>query len=296
MNVIYFVVPTMVLAGMLGGAVNLFLADAASEKPLRWWKHLIIGIAAALIVPVFLNMISSNLVSQIEGPISAKGVLSNLLVLDGFCVLAAMSSRAFIRSLTDRLMQQVNDYKKQSDEANKTMQHSIKKVEGGVAEAKMLANIAQDAPKVQAPAAAVPARAVNVEAPNVDDAPPEIAPGSAPNDPWKNVFGGHRIDKEKGRELFAKVLPLESAPGWYGIELTVTALPGAPALTEPVQFFIHDTFVNNKPSVIPANNTATLHLKGWGAFTVGVLTDKGTCKLELDLAEMESAPAEFRSR
>jgi hypothetical protein len=301
MNVIYFIVPTMVLSGMLGGAVNLFIADPATEKPLRWWKHLLIGIAAALIVPVFLNMISSNLVSQIEGPIGTSGPLSKLLVLDGFCVLAAISSRAFIRSLTDRLMQQVNDYKKQNDEANKTMQHSIKKVEGGVEEAKMLANIAQDAPKVQAPAVAaaaapVAARGLNVEAFSSDDALPEIRPGTEPNDPWKRVFGGHRVDKEKGRELSAKVVALESAPGWYGIELTVSALPGAAALNTPVQFFLHDTFLNNKPIVTPANNIATLHLKGWGAFTVGVLTDEGTCKLELDLAELSSAPLEFRSR
>lgn len=124
----------------------------------------------------------------------------------------------------------------------------------------------------------------------------EILPGNIPDDPWKGVFGGKSIDKEKGRLLSAQVEELKSSPGWYSVTLSVTSLPKHPPLEGSVRFFIHDTFPNNRPTVYVAGGVAVLRLKAWGAFTVGVLADDGKTKLELDLANLESAPDEFRSR
>lgn len=342
MTITHLIILSMVAAGMLGGAVNFFMADPPPEKaapansttekssgakPLKWWQHLIIGVSAAFVVPVFLNMISSTLISEIKGYITDPGILSKLLVLDGFCLLAAISSRAFIRSMSDFLLQQVKEVreqvkqnKQQMDETQKTttdvkkavedvkqqteektqklgeLENSLKDVKDGVEDAKMLANIAQDASKVNVAPPPPKARAMGGSDDASGGAPFVPVPGNAPNDPWKGVFGKECIDKQKGRQLSAKVAPILSQPGWYAIELTVSTLPGAPPLLKPVQFFIHDTFPNNKPWVQPVNNSAVLHLKGWGAFSVGALADDGGCKLELDLSELEDAPAEFRSR
>ena len=52
----------MILAGLLGGAANYFLADRAGENARHGWqKYLVLGVVAALTVPLFLNMISSTL-------------------------------------------------------------------------------------------------------------------------------------------------------------------------------------------------------------------------------------------
>ena len=44
------------------------------------------------------------------------------------------------------------------------------------------------------------------------------------------------------------------------------------------------------------NRVARLTVSAWGAFTVGVLMDDGSTELELDLSQVPSAPALFRSR
>jgi hypothetical protein len=164
-----------------------------------------------------------------------------------------------------------------------------------VKEAKLLASIAQDSPKIlvaqENPLAASAALDALAAAPAMD-----AKPGSAPDDPWKNVFGGKSVDKARGRLVSANVEPLKFFPGWYSLELRVESMRGAPPLEGEVRFFLHDSFPNNKPWVRAADGIATLHLKTWGAFTVGVLAEGGATRLELDLANLSTAPTDFRSR
>lgn len=157
-------------------------------------------------------------------------------------------------------------------------------------EARLVAGIAGDAPIVNLP----PVTDVTVS--NLHTISSTIQPGDYANDPWKGVFGGKSVDPVKGRRLAAQVEPLSSSPGWYSVTLTVTNTEGAPPVTGDVQFFIHDTFLNSRPLVRAVNGSAVLRLKAWGAFTTGVLADNGETKLELDLADLETAPMEFRER
>ncbi len=123
----------------------------------------------------------------------------------------------------------------------------------------------------------------------------EITPGN-PDDPWNERFGGSSINND--RELQAEVKPVPGSSGLYAIRLTVRSLhPESNPLKGAVQFFLHPTFRNDKPVVtVGPNGIAELNLKAWGAFTVGALADDGKTKLELDLSQLESAPAEFRNR
>lgn len=154
-----------------------------------------------------------------------------------------------------------------------------------VKEAKLLAGIAQDSAKLE-----------TAPPPQLADAAMDVVPGNALDDPWKGVFGGKSIDTAAGRLLSANVEELKNLPGWFSIALRVTSLPGSQALTGRVRFFLHDSFPNSKPWVDAVEGVATLQIKAWGAFTVGVLADGGATRLELDLAELESAPILFRSR
>lgn len=67
MNTIWIILLVMIGSGVLGGVMNFFIADPQAERPLKWWQHVVVGVAAALMVPLFLNMISSGLIDAIRG-------------------------------------------------------------------------------------------------------------------------------------------------------------------------------------------------------------------------------------
>ncbi|MCW3097696.1 MAG: hypothetical protein JWL77_3314 [Chthonomonadaceae bacterium] len=72
-------------------------------------RSVVSGIGAAALVPLFLNLTSSNLVDHIKGNSVAKIPPDSFFyfVFAGLCLLAAISSTAFIRSLSDKVLAQV---------------------------------------------------------------------------------------------------------------------------------------------------------------------------------------------
>lgn len=117
MNDLMLIVIVLFVSGVVGGLINFFLVDPNVEKPLSWWQHALVGIGASFMVPLFLNMISSNLIDSILGNIGKPAELSKIFVLAGFCLVAAVSSRAFIRTISDKVLQEVRNIKKKADEA-----------------------------------------------------------------------------------------------------------------------------------------------------------------------------------
>jgi hypothetical protein len=170
----------------------------------------------------------------------------------------------------------------------KDFEIELNQIKEELKETKLVANIAQDVMKVESAAINNPEDSKSLSE--------EFKPGNAPNDPWKGVFGGNNFDKNFGRILTASVVELKNIQGWYSVSLSVKSTGANSELTGTVQFFLHDTFPNNRPIVTAINNQAVLNIRAWGAFTVGAVTDNGQCKLELDLAQLDSAPLEFRSR
>jgi len=101
----------MIAAGLLGGAVNHFLSQETNPGQEYFGRSLWVGMAASFMVPLFLNMISSNLIDSIHGNATTPGDKSKLLVFAGFCLVAAISSRAFIRTLSDRVLREAKEAK-----------------------------------------------------------------------------------------------------------------------------------------------------------------------------------------
>ena len=116
------------------------------------------------------------------------------------------------------------------------------------------------------------------------------APGAKANDPWNGVFGGKPV--ANGRRLSATVRKLDS--DWYGIDLEVVSEDSNNPLTGAVQFFLHPTFKNDRPTITVRDGRAHLYLEAYGAFTVGAVADNGDTELELDLATDERYPKRFR--
>lgn len=91
----------MVLAGAFGGVVNYLIEKKGNPEQSSWLRSVVVGIAASFLVPLFLSMISSDLVSRSESDSGA------MLVFTGFCLVAAISSLGFIRRLSDKVLQEV---------------------------------------------------------------------------------------------------------------------------------------------------------------------------------------------
>jgi hypothetical protein len=119
-------------------------------------------------------------------------------------------------------------------------------------------------------------------------------PGMVPSDPWKGSFGGK--SEVAGRRLEASVERSADAANPFRLTLRVVSTePRRNPLSGSVQFFLHDTFKNDRPIVtVGPDGAAQLVLRAYGAFTVGALADDGKTRLELDLATLQDAPEEFR--
>lgn len=92
----------MILAGLLGGVANYFLAERSNEPHGKdFAKYAVLGVVAALTVPLFLNMISSNLLEM------ARARPVNLFVFAGFCLIFVLFSRRFVENVVNRLLQQL---------------------------------------------------------------------------------------------------------------------------------------------------------------------------------------------
>jgi hypothetical protein len=136
MNLKYFsvIIGVILFAGTLGGWMNYLASREQTEKDdktgaegmarnkltsLRWlglYRSLLLGIGAAFLVPLFLNMISSTLVENIHSP--EKGYdYPKILVFLGFCLVAAISSTAFIKTISERVIKLAEEAKETGREA-----------------------------------------------------------------------------------------------------------------------------------------------------------------------------------
>jgi hypothetical protein len=117
---------------------------------------------------------------------------------------------------------------------------------------------------------------------------------NSPDDPQKGKWGGKA--EANGRRLSAKV-EASSLPELYKITLTVQSTDENNPLAGLVKFHLHNSFRNQHPLIAVQDGKAVLKLSMvYGAFTVGVEADDGKTRLELDLAELDDAPKDFRER
>ncbi len=116
-----------------------------------------------------------------------------------------------------------------------------------------------------------------------------------PQDTHKNKFG--RYPTRNRRALSASVTPLPFLEGEYLVTLRVKGEEHW-TLTGEVIFHLDLSFAGRDlipPTIkqVAHNNSASIQLTAWGAFTVGVLCDENLTNLELDLASLSDAPDEF---
>lgn len=98
----------MITAGVLGGIANYFLSERQNDTGRRdWGKFLTLGVIAALTVPLFLNMISSNLLE------AARTRPVDFFVFAGFCLIYVVASRRVFENLANKLMGQMDQMRRE---------------------------------------------------------------------------------------------------------------------------------------------------------------------------------------
>lgn len=109
------------------------------------------------------------------------------------------------------------------------------------------------------------------------------------DDPQKGRWGGKSISNN--RKLSA-TFSYDEGQEFCKIFLKVESTsPVIKPLKDTVIFHLHDSFINQNPTIFVYNGVAELTLMAWGGFTVGAETDNGTTHLELNLAELDDAPS-----
>ena len=109
----------MIAAGVLGGIANYFLGDRQNDSGRSdWGKFLILGVIAALTVPLFLNMISSNLLE------AARTRPVDFFVFAGFCLIYVVASRRFFENVANKLMNQMDQVRREMGQMKQQRQDS----------------------------------------------------------------------------------------------------------------------------------------------------------------------------
>src|SRR5579862_4106856 len=88
----------MLLGGAFGGYLNYLRTGASDAAGTTWIARVLLGIGAALLVPLFLNTISSDILE------ASRTNSLKLFEFAGFCILAGISSRIFIDTLTSKVL------------------------------------------------------------------------------------------------------------------------------------------------------------------------------------------------
>lgn len=101
-----------IVTGLFGGLINFLLLDKEDELNwLKFFRSTIIGVGAALVVPLFLQTISSDLINQ------CKDDSKYYFVYAGFCLIASIFSRRFLYTVADKVIKKAEQAEKKADQA-----------------------------------------------------------------------------------------------------------------------------------------------------------------------------------
>src|SRR5687768_11800334 len=98
-------------SGILGG-LAAWLSEPAPDddtdsqaRPARGWhQYVFLSIVAAACVPLFLSLLKSGLIDGIFKAPAEAPAYENYLIFIGLCLVAAVSARRFIDSITQQLI------------------------------------------------------------------------------------------------------------------------------------------------------------------------------------------------
>lgn len=114
----YLLFSTILIFGILGGIVN---AIRTNKDKNTFWKSLVKGIVASFLVPVFLEIIKSELGRNLTDN------LYDFLIFGGLCLVAAIFSDKFIDTIGAKILEKAESAERKAEESNKKVDTVISK-------------------------------------------------------------------------------------------------------------------------------------------------------------------------
>ncbi len=101
----------MFSSGLFGGLINFTITFDRKNWQLQLFKNLFLGLGASILVPLFLEMISSDLIN--------KSCTDDkyYFIFTGFCLTASIFSRRFISTVGDKVLREVQEAKQKAESA-----------------------------------------------------------------------------------------------------------------------------------------------------------------------------------
>jgi hypothetical protein len=98
---------TILIAGGLGGIAAFLTTSKTASTQVRFGitGFAMVGIIAAFTVPLFLSLLQSNILSEVKSGENSEAYL----IFGGFCILAGFSAKAFLSTLSDRVINELTN-------------------------------------------------------------------------------------------------------------------------------------------------------------------------------------------
>lgn len=98
---------TMLVAGGLGGLAAFLTSAKPAAVTVRFgaWGFCLVGMIAALTVPLFLSLLQSKVLDDVETGENPE----TYLIFASFCILAGFSAKGFLTSLSDRVINELTN-------------------------------------------------------------------------------------------------------------------------------------------------------------------------------------------
>jgi|GEM_PF-2043548 len=112
--------------GIIGGIGNTLRENCIERKLLL--KNIVLGIIASLTVPLFLQLVSSEIIKKIV----TENDKSHYLVFAGFCVIASFSAISFLTSISGRVLQTMKEEIKNLKNENETIKTNTERIDNNL--------------------------------------------------------------------------------------------------------------------------------------------------------------------
>jgi hypothetical protein len=101
-NHILILAAVMTIAGVFGGLINYYQMNQSEGDPASLPRCIVLGVGAAFLVPVILDLVSSELILEIQGD------PSRLLIYTGFCLISSIASRFVLINMPERILREAS--------------------------------------------------------------------------------------------------------------------------------------------------------------------------------------------
>lgn len=124
---IYIIVGIIIICGIIGG-IGSSLKEMKDNGGRFFVRNIMFGILASTTVPLFLNLVSSDILKNILTG-NEKGIHDiNYFIFSGFCVIAAYSSIQYLNLISSRVVQNLKEDYVNLKVENKKMKEEVERI------------------------------------------------------------------------------------------------------------------------------------------------------------------------